>query len=136
MLFRSMYGAFRSTPDLTPFDAVPNQVPLTEGVVTAPSCGLDTLGRSGAAARRVTAAAQDRSTVPADMVAVAKAWERWRARQHFTGESAVPDLAHPQQMNRWTWYQTHQWSEPYPGDSRIYRPSEVPGGYLPGADTE
>ena len=39
-----MYGAVRSTPDLTAFDAVPNQVPLTEGVVTPPACGVDTLG--------------------------------------------------------------------------------------------
>ncbi len=39
-----MYGAFTNTPDYTPFNAVPNQVPLTEGIATAPACGLDTPG--------------------------------------------------------------------------------------------
>src|SRR5246127_5408921 len=45
-----MYGAFSEKPDYTPFTAVPNQVPLTEGLATPPACGLDTLGTSGAAA--------------------------------------------------------------------------------------
>ena len=43
-----MYGAFTNTPDMTPFTAVPNQVPLTEGIATAPACGLDTLGQTAA----------------------------------------------------------------------------------------
>ena len=37
-----MDGAFTSTPDMTPFTAVPNQVSLTESIATAPACGLDT----------------------------------------------------------------------------------------------
>src|SRR6478672_9498374 len=41
-----MYGAFTNTPDFTPFSAVPNQVPLTEGVATTPACGPDTPGQS------------------------------------------------------------------------------------------
>src|SRR6185503_14234048 len=45
-----MYGAFTSHPDFRPYTAVPNQVPLTEAIKTAPACGLDTLGQSGAAA--------------------------------------------------------------------------------------
>ena len=46
-----MYNAFTNTPDDTPFNAVPNQIPLTEGIFTAPACGLDTLGTTGAAAK-------------------------------------------------------------------------------------
>ena len=43
-----MYGAFTERgPNYTPFTAVPNQVPLTEGVATPPACGLDTLGLTG-----------------------------------------------------------------------------------------
>ncbi len=38
-------------------------------------------------------------------------------------------------MNRYTWYQTHGWKAPYPGDAKIYAPSQVPGGYIPSADT-
>jgi hypothetical protein len=30
-------------------------------------------------------------------------------------------------MNRWTWYQTHHWTSPYPGDAKIYGPDNVPG---------
>ena len=45
-----MYGAFTNKPDYTPFNTVPNQVPLTEGVATPPACGVDTLGPKGAAA--------------------------------------------------------------------------------------
>ena len=45
-----MYDAFTSKPNYAPFNAVPNQIPLTEAIATAPACGLDTLGRTGAAA--------------------------------------------------------------------------------------
>ena len=45
-----MYDAFTRKPDYRPFNAVPNQIPLTEGIATPPACGLDTLGTSGAAA--------------------------------------------------------------------------------------
>lgn len=34
-------------------------------------------------------------------------------------------------MNRWTWYRAHGWKVPYPGDSVIYAPSQVPNGDLP-----
>jgi hypothetical protein len=37
-------------------------------------------------------------------------------------------------MNRWTWYQAHNWKTPYPGDSKIYAPAEVPGGTIPSGD--
>ena len=34
-------------------------------------------------------------------------------------------------MNRYTWYQAHDWKVPYPGDSKIYVPAKVPGlGFL------
>ena len=131
-----MYDAFQSKPDNTPFDAVPNQVPLTEGVSTPPDCGADTLGLDGAAARRLNARVADKVAVPAAERAVAAQWEAWRQKQRFTGDSAVPDYANPAQMNRFTWYQTHSWKKPYPGDPKIYAPSEVPGGYLPSPDFE
>jgi hypothetical protein len=39
-------------------------------------------------------------------------------------------------MNRYTWYETHDWKVPYPGDSEIYAPSQVPGAFIPNADPE
>ncbi len=126
-----MYGAFSNQPDFRPFTAVPNQVPLTEGIATAPACGLDTLGQSGSAA-----AAESRETaVPADQTATAAAWQTWLTKQHTTGNGAIADYANPEQMNRYTWYQAHGWTLPYPGDSQIYAPAQVPGAYIPSPDT-
>ena len=125
-----MTDAFTNKADLTPYNAVLNQVPLTEGVVTAPSCGYDTLGKTGAAADAVNAAAAKAAEVPASQKANAAKWEKWSEKQRFTGtpgHDAVPDVDNPQLMNRWTWYQTHHWASPYPGDPTIYGPDTVPG---------
>jgi YVTN family beta-propeller protein len=129
-----MYDAFTSRPDYTPFNAVPNQVPLTEGIATPPACGLDTLGQTGAAATALNKAKAQKTAVPANEQATAAAWQTWLASQHLTGNGAVPDYANPEQMNRYTWYQAHGWKVPYPGDSTIYAPSQVPGGYIPSSE--
>jgi YVTN family beta-propeller protein len=129
-----MFDAFTSHPDNTPFNAVPNQIPLTEGIATPPACGLDTLGRTGAAATALRKAQAQQTAVPANEQATAAAWQAWLANQHTTGNGAVPDYANPEQMNRFTWYQAHEWKEPYPGDSKIYTPDQVPGAILPSAD--
>jgi YVTN family beta-propeller protein len=125
-----MVDAFTNKPDLTPYNAVLNQVPLTEGVVTAPDCGYDTLGATGAAANAVNAAAAQAAVIPPAEKAVAAQWQKWSEKQHFTGtarQDAVPDFDNPELMNRWTWYQTHHWTSPYPGDAKIYGPDDVPG---------
>jgi YVTN family beta-propeller protein len=125
-----MTDAFTNKADLTPYNAVLNQVPLTEGVVTGPACGYDTLGATGAAADTVNAAAAQAAAVPPAEEAVAAQWQKWSEKQHFTGTAhhdAVPDFNDPELMNRWTWYQTHHWTTPYPGDAKIYGPDEVPG---------
>jgi YVTN family beta-propeller protein len=129
-----MYNAFTNRPNYTPFNAVPNQVPLTEGIATAPSCGLDTLGLTGSAARALNKAEAQKTAVPANERATAAAWQTWIKGQHTMGNGAVPDYANPEQMNRYTWYQAHGWKVPYPGDSKIYTPSHVPGAYLPSTD--
>jgi hypothetical protein len=74
--------------------------------------------------------------VPANQVATAAAWKAWLSKQHTTGNGAIPDYANPEQMNRYTWYVTHDWRVPYPGDSRIYLPSKVPGAFIPSPDTD
>jgi YVTN family beta-propeller protein len=130
-----MYDAFTTRPDYTPFNAVRNQVPLTEGISTAPACGLDTLGQAGAAAQKLTRQEALQTTVPAKEKATAAAWRKWLAGQHLTGNGAIPDYANPEQMNRYTWYTAHGWKVPYPGDRRIYAPAQVPGGYIPSSET-
>jgi YVTN family beta-propeller protein len=125
-----MTDAFTNTPDMTPYDAVVNQVPLTEGVVTPPACGLDTMGLTGDAAKSVNDAAAKAAEIPAAQQPVAAKWQKWAEKQHFTGTAghdAIPDYDNPDLMNRWTWYQTHHWTSPYPGDAKIYGPDNVPG---------
>ncbi len=122
-----MFDAFRRKPDNTPFSALPNRVPLTENIATAPSCGLDS--PTGAHAARP-------APTPKRYVSYAAAWQRWADRQHLTGKHARPDFANPEQMNRYTWYETHHWDLPYPGDRKIYLPGRVPGAALPGAETD
>jgi YVTN family beta-propeller protein len=129
-----MYDAFTNQPNYTPFTTVPNQVPLTEGIATPPSCGLDNPGQSGTVAAASNNSGAQQPAVPANEQATAAAWQTWLANQHTTGNGAVPDYANPEQMNRYTWYQAHGWTVPYPGDSKIYAPSQVPGAYIPSSD--
>ncbi len=129
-----MYDAFTNRPDYTPFNAVPNQIPLTEAIATAPACGLDTLGQTGAAAAALNKAEAAKTAVPANMTSIAAQWATWLKSQHTMGNGAVPDYANFEQMNRYTWYQAHGWKAPYPGDPRVYAPSQVPGAYLPSPD--
>jgi hypothetical protein len=128
-----MTGAFTNTPDYTPFNAVPNRTSLTLGLTGSkvPSCGADVPAAQNPAA----APAQTVATVPASMQTVAAQWTQWQSQQHLTGPGARPDYANNEQMNRFTWYQTHNWSTPYPGDSKILTPVQVPGAYFGSTDT-
>jgi YVTN family beta-propeller protein len=130
-----MYDAFTHQPDYTPYNAVPNQIPLTEGIAAAPACGLDTLGLTGAAAATLDATEVQKTRVPANEKAIAAVWKTWIAKQHTMGDGAVPDYANPEQMDRYTWYQAHDWKVPYPGDSMIYGPAHVPGAFIPSSET-
>jgi YVTN family beta-propeller protein len=131
-----MYGAFTNEPDYTPFTALPNQVPLTQGVATPPPCGVDTLGKTGAAAEALEKAQAEAAAVPAEHKETAAAWEAWIGKQRLAGHGARADWANPEQMNRYTWYETHEWKVPYPGDAEIYAPSQVPGAFLANADAD
>jgi hypothetical protein len=109
---------------------VPNQTSLTAGLSTLPSCGADIPAGTNAAAIAASVA------VPASMKPLAAQWAAWQAHQRTTGPNAVPDYANPEQMNRYVWYQTHNWAKPYPGDSKIYAPNAVPGAALPSTDSQ
>lgn len=126
-----MASAFTQHPDFTPFKALPNRTSLTDGVKTPPSCGLDT-----PAAQSPKAAAVPSASVPTDMKNVAAQWDQWKSKQRLTGPNAVPDYAPPAQMNHLTWYETHNWAKPYPGEKKIYAPKDVPGAYIPSAEND
>ncbi|WP_073498249.1 bifunctional YncE family protein/alkaline phosphatase family protein [Actinacidiphila paucisporea] len=127
-----MFGAFTGKPDYTPFTAVPNRVSLTDGLAAQPSCGPDTPATQNPQATRVPAT----TAVPAAERQVAAQWNSWKSHQRLTGPHAVPDFANPQQMDRFTWYQTFNWARPYPGDKKILAPNDVPGAFLPSAETD
>jgi hypothetical protein len=126
-----MRGAFTRHQDLTPFTAQPNRVSLTDGLKTLPACGADT-----PAAQNPHAAAVAPEKVPADKEELVAKWEKWKSHQRLTGIHAVPDFANPEQMNHFTWYETHNWSKPYPGEHKIYAPDDVPGAYIPSSESD
>ncbi|MFE7469269.1 alkaline phosphatase family protein [Streptomyces sp. NPDC057499] len=126
-----MRTAFTQKADFTPFTALPNRTPLTDGLKTPPSCGLDT-----PAPQNPRAAAVPSAKVPAQKRAIAAKWDAWKSGQRLTGPGARADAANPAQMNHFTWYQSHEWKKPYPGEDRILAPKEVPGAYIPAAETD
>jgi YVTN family beta-propeller protein len=144
-----MYGAFTSTPNFTPYTAVDNQTSLTAGLSTLPSCGANVPGpllagpatsaadinatqKNAAAARQAEVAGTP--VIPAAMSGIAGQWAAWVKLQHTSGPNAVPDFANPEQMNRYDWYVNSNFTKPYPGDSKVFAPSEVPGVYVASAD--
>lgn len=126
-----MRGAFTHKPDYTPFTALPNRTSLTDGVKTPPACGVDT-----PAPQDPKAAAVPSAKVPAGKESLAAEWDAWKSKQHLTGTHAIPDYANPAQMNHLTWYQTHNWARPYPGEKKIYAPNDVPGAFIPSAESD
>jgi YVTN family beta-propeller protein len=126
-----MTAAFTPRPNYATYTALPNRTSLTLGLATPPPCGVDT-----PAPQDPNAAAAPKAIVPAAEQSVASQWDAWKAQQHLTGPNAKPDYANPAQMNHFTWYQSHDWAKPYPGETRIYAPDGVPGAYIPSTDTD
>ncbi|MFF5404326.1 phosphoesterase [Streptomyces misionensis] len=126
-----MSAAFTKHPDYTPFTALPNRTSLTDGLKTAPSCGVDT-----PAPQDPKAAAVPATKVPASARTLAAQWSTWKSEQRLTGPNAVPDYANPAQMNHYTWYQTHNWAKPYPGEKKLYAPNDVPGAFIPSSEND
>jgi YVTN family beta-propeller protein len=126
-----MSAAFTTKPNYTPFTALPNRTSLTAGLKTLPPCGADV-----PAPQDATAAPAPTGVVPAAEQAVAQQWDQWRTQQRLTGPTAKADFANPAQMNHFSWYQSHDWKKPYPGESSIVPPAKVPGAYIPATDND
>jgi hypothetical protein len=127
-----MTAAFTKKPNTTPFTAVPNRTSLTLGVSPVPTCGADT----PAAQNPKAAPAPTTTEVPAADQQVAAQWQKWQSQQRFTGPLAKADSANPLQMDHFSWYQTHNFAKPYPGETKIYTPDKVPGAYIPSTDND
>jgi YVTN family beta-propeller protein len=126
-----MFGAFTSKPNYAPFTALPNRTSLTGGVNPLPTCGADV-----PAAQNPNAAPVPTATVPAGMASMAATWSAWKDQQHTTGPNAKADYANPSQMNHYDWYEAHNWSTPYPGETKIVAPNDVPGAIIPAAESD
>ncbi|MFG2107722.1 hypothetical protein [Micromonospora chersina] len=107
------------------------QASLTAGLATPPACGVDT-----PAPQNPLAAAVPSAGVPADKQQLAAKWDEWKSHQWLTGPDAKPDYANPAQMNHFTWYQSHEWKKPYPGEDKIFAPEDVPGAYIPSPESD
>ena len=55
--------------------------------------------------------------------AVQAAWAQWSAKQNF----ATEDMVNMAQANRDIWYASNNFTKPFPGDSKVLLPNEVPG---------
>ncbi|HEX6453626.1 MAG TPA: bifunctional YncE family protein/alkaline phosphatase family protein [Trebonia sp.] len=154
-----MYDAFTNTPDETPYNAVPNQTPLTQGLSASqmptgsftdptdtsvlPNPNPPSMTASASAASVGKAASADlkapAASAPASEKSVAAAWSTWYqtvAEPTLTGSKALADSANPEQLNRYDWYTATGWTKPYPGDNKILAPDQVPGRNLPAADLD
>ncbi len=103
-----MFDAFTSKPNLTPYTALAANFPLDAGLASP------------------TAAT---AAVPTAMRRLYNEWMQWGKHQDF----AYPDLVNPEQLSRINWYTSSGWRKPYPGDTQILGPAQVPGADLPPA---
>ena len=65
----------------------------------------------------------DTNPKPAVTNPMQAAWAEWAAQQDFSTE----DMVNMAQSNRDVWYSSNNFTVPYPGDSKVLLPTEVPG---------
>ncbi len=119
-----MFDAFTNTPDFAPYNVVPNEIPLTQGLVATPAAKANGMAR-------FVPASPAKLGVPKSLWKVYEQWVVWSRQGKFNGPGAIQDWANPAQLNRLDWYSAHNWKVPYPGDKKILAPNQVPGHNLP-----
>jgi YVTN family beta-propeller protein len=131
-----MFSAFTNKPNFAPYETLPNQIPLTQGVTgLIPVTPTAKTAADPAAAAALTATSGPPApVVPTAEKSVAAAWASWyktEAQPKLSGTNAAPDSVNPAQLNRYDWYTSTGWAKPYPGDHQILPPDQVPGRNLP-----
>ena len=124
-----MTSAFANTPDFAPYNDVPNQIPLTQGLTSPPATASP--AAVPAAAPTFTPQSPAELSIPRSERSTYEEWVVWSRNGRFNGSGALQDWANPAQLNRLDWYSAHNWKTPYPGDKAILTPGEVPGADLP-----
>jgi hypothetical protein len=69
--------------------------------------------------------------IPSWMMGLYQQWAAWSTHQHFGGAKPDEDQANPAMLNRLDRYSATGWVKPYPGDTKILAPDQVPGRNLP-----
>jgi YVTN family beta-propeller protein len=107
-----MSELFTDKPDFTPYNFVPNQIPL------------DTLnGQPGSN----TAALANTTNVTPEAKDLATKWTEWsnKHKDEFSGKHAAPDAVNANMLNHSVWYATKGFDKPYPGEKKALTPDEV-----------
>ena len=97
--------------NLAPFNHVPNQVPLDQGVTPS-------------------VAANKSSSHSVEVLKAA--WLKKKA-QIFAGKLTRPDAEDPDTVNHLNWYQSTGFSRPYPGEKVVRHPREFANNAAPNA---
>jgi hypothetical protein len=103
-----MFNAFTNKANPTPYKVQKNTTPLDTMTPEAPTAASpNALVRGG-------------SMTPAELSTV---WKQWAGQQDFHSE----DLVNMAQLNRAVWYSSYHYARPYPGDTTVLSPAQVPG---------
>jgi YVTN family beta-propeller protein len=102
-----MRDLFTTTPNFAPFDAVPNQIPIAEM-----NPGSDPVPGT--------------PPVEPTVSPIQAAWQAESDTMKFTDPATPPDQSDPNVLNHAIWYATKGYDTPYPGDSKVLTPAEVP----------
>ena len=112
-----MYDVFTDTPNYAPYSHLPENVSLDQ--------------RNPSAASLAPAAAASASSPVVGQLQLA--WAQWAQQQNWRTE----DMVNMAQDNRDIWYAGHDFAVPYPGDSAVLFPWQVPGaGPAPSAGND
>ena len=107
-----MSEIFTNEPDFTPYNFVPNQIPL------------DTLNGQP---NSNTAALANTAQVTPQAQELSKQWTEWsnKNKDKLTGKHASPDDVNANMLNHSVWYATKGFDKPYPGEKKVHTPDEV-----------
>jgi YVTN family beta-propeller protein len=101
-----MKDLFTTTPDFRPYDAVANQIPLTEmNPGSTPVAG---------------------APAAEPLPPIQQAWLDESNNMKFTNPNTPPDQADWNVLDHAIWYATKGYNTPYPGEQKVLTPAEVP----------
>jgi len=103
--------------NFAPFNHVPNQVALDEGVTSTPASAAK-------ASKKLAANASGHKAA-----VLRAAWLKTKQRL-FAGKLTIPDAEDPDTVNHLDWYEATGFTRPYPGESRVRHPSEFKNRFV------